>query len=142
MLNNYGTIKNNIYNYPRCSNPTPKILDGDINDWLVKIDFESVVFISELESKSYVNSYYATFNYNRYIESIFRWQRNQESHTSKENVDLLNDCILQLEEFATKLVGVNTMIYTEMKNKYTKCTFFNCDVPMNEFSNLQKYESL
>lgn len=140
MVEVYGVIKKNITNYPRVESPKPIILDGVIDNWLVNIDTDSLIFLSEIESKLYVESYYAISNYNRYIESIFRWQRNQDAQTSEGNIKYLNQAIYQLEEFGSKLVIINNNLYEALKNKHTKQTFFHIAVPKNEFSDLPEYE--
>lgn len=138
MLEVYGCVKRNYLEQSNKKAGDIELLDGDISDWLVEIDLEKNIFISELDSQVYVDSYYAIFNYNRYIEGIFRWQRNQKVHTDEENTQYLTESLNGLDEFGTSLIELQGKIHKVLRNNYPEHLFFSSDVPLDEFKNLAK----
>ncbi|KAA8597323.1 hypothetical protein F0Z19_4011 [Vibrio cyclitrophicus] len=136
MLETYGYIKRNYLDQGDQTAGQIKLLDGELSHWLVKIDLEKNIFISEIDSQIYVDSYYAIFNYNRYIEGIFHWQRNQARHSETENVSYLMQRINDLEEFGDKLIDIQNKLHKLLKDNYPEHTFFHTQVPSDDFKNL------
>lgn len=136
MLEIYGNVKKN---YLEQSSKTPgsiQLLDGIPSHWLIEIDLEKNIFISEIDSQIYVDLYYAIFNYNRYIEDIFRWQRNQKFHTDEQNKQHLFDRLRALENNGFNLVELEIRMYKVLKNNYPEQTFFTSNLQPEEFKNL------
>ncbi|ACY51388.1 conserved hypothetical protein [Vibrio antiquarius] len=138
MLEVYGCIKQNYLEQFDKQAGDIELLDGDISDWLVEVDLETNIFISELDSHVYVDSYYAIFNYNRYIEGIFRWQRNQKEHSDDENIIYLTERLNGLEEFGSSLIELQEKMHKLLRNNFPQHSFFNSSVTHDEFKNLAK----
>lgn len=140
MLEVYGCVKRNYLEQSDKKAVDIELLDGEISDWLVEIDLEKNIFISELDSHVYVDSYYAIFNYNRYIEGIFRWQRNQKAHSDEDNKQYLNERLKGLDEFGTSLIELQGKMHKVLRKNYPEYSFFNSNVPLDEFKNLEKIQ--
>lgn len=138
MLETYGNIKNNYLDQSYNTPDSIRLLDGIPSHWLIEIDLEKTIFISEIDAQIYVDSYYAIFNYNRYVEGVFRWQRNQKLHKTSDNEVHLLERMNGLDEFGSKLIELQDKLYKVLKHNYPEHTFFHSNVPFDEFKNLVK----
>lgn len=137
MLNTYGNIKLISEEDVESENPKPKLLDGQKEDWIIDIDFDRVMYISELNSEIYADLYLMVFNYNRYIASVFRWQENQSLHTTNDNRVYFNQFIERLDIYGTPLIILNNDLRAILRTNYPEETFFYCEIKEDEFKNLQ-----
>lgn len=138
ILEVYCCIKRN-YLEQYCDNEEGAyitLLDGEIAHWLIEIDWDKSIFISEFDSQAYVDSYHAIFNYNRYVEDIFRWQKNQKMHSDKQNTYHLTQRLNALDEYGSRLIELQNKMSLALKKNYPEHTFFSSSVPLNSFKNL------
>ncbi|MGR5246809.1 hypothetical protein ACP3VU_19205 [Vibrio sp. PNB23_22_6] len=133
MLEVYSCVKRNYLEQLDKQAGDIKLLDGEISHWLVEIDLEKNIFVSEFDSHIYVASYHAIFNYNRYIEGIFLWQRNQKVQSDEANTRNLNERLNNLDEFGTSLIELHTKMHEVLKTNYPQHSFFNSSLPYDEF---------
>ena len=142
MINVYGQAKANLEDVSTYSGDAIRLLDGKPSRWEVAIDFERIIFISEIKPETdvnlYVDIYHAVFNYNIFLENVFRWQANQPKHSSQQNIKHLADRIEQLETFGSHLADLHSRLFKVLKKQYPNDSFFSLDLPLSEFSDLER----
>lgn len=139
MLDRYNDIRVEFKSSYDKSDFRPILLDGEINDYINEFNFSTTPYIAQYDPELSIRTYYAAFNYNRFIDGIFRWQRVQNSETDLESIQNYNDRVNQLSEFAVELIDIHNQITELFKQKHPNQIFIAYDINTDDYDEINTY---